>query len=256
MSRNSGWWLTITGVVLMTAVTPGVLISNAEWDHVPSNLPKQLVIPVENSMVAEHMLPLKMNCTPYDDYGIRFNIASYNRTVALTRSTSVSNYVPRPRPRPSDNLWMKDISKRAIAEVENVIKSTKEAGKKYLDLTKRTVTGNGQKMVLEPRTAKMFLELERQWGQRLEVRWAYRDKWLNRKVGGRNKSFHLNKKAVDIVHNGWSKSKMRRFVRLAYRIGFRGFGMGGRVIHLDTRGSLTSWNYGNNVYGLAYSMIK
>jgi len=120
----------------------------------------------------------------------------------------------------------------------------------------RTVTGNGGKLILEPRTMRMFQQLEAAWGEKLTVRWAYRDKTLNKRVGGAGRSMHLEKKAIDIVHGGWSKFKMLRFVRLAYKIGFRGFGLGRNVIHLDTRPKLASWNYGGNVYGSATRMVK
>lgn len=123
-------------------------------------------------------------------------------------------------------------------------------------LSKRFVSGNGGKLILEPRTAKMFARLERAWGERLQIRWAYRDKKLNRKVGGAAQSFHIKKMAIDVVHNGWSKDQMKRFVRLAYGIGFRGFGLGRSVIHIDTRPTFFSWNYGGNTYGLANRMLK
>ena len=122
--------------------------------------------------------------------------------------------------------------------------------------SKRTVTGNGGKLVLEPRTMRMFQQLEAAWGEKLIVRWAYRDRRLNKRVGGASRSMHLEKKAIDIVHGGWNRFKMQRFVRLAYKIGFRGFGLGRNVIHLDTRPKLASWNYGGNVYGSAVRMVK
>lgn len=122
-------------------------------------------------------------------------------------------------------------------------------------LSNRKVTGNGGRLILEPRTMGMFAELERRWGEKLQVRWAYRDPRLNRKVGGAGRSLHLRRMALDITHAGWNRDKMRRFVQLAYSIGFRGFGMGRSVIHIDTRPNLTSWNYGGNRYGLAYGML-
>lgn len=123
-------------------------------------------------------------------------------------------------------------------------------------LSKRKVTGNGGKLVLEPKTARMFAKLERAWGERLEVRWAYRDTKLNKRVGGAGKSYHIKKMAIDVVHDGWQKDKMKRFVKLAYSIGFRGFGLGRSVIHIDTRPAFFSWNYGGNTYGLANKMLK
>lgn len=123
-------------------------------------------------------------------------------------------------------------------------------------LGKRTVTGNGGRLILEPKTAKMFARLEHAWGERLTIRWAYRDRKLNKRVGGAGNSFHIKQMAVDVVHNGWSQAKMKRFVKLAHRIGFRGFGMGRSVIHIDTRPNFYSWNYGGNNYGLAGRLLK
>jgi uncharacterized protein YcbK (DUF882 family) len=247
----------------MVSITPGVVIKNAQWYYeepvtTPLRIPPP---PVKNTMVPEHLLPLKNYCQIGDIYAeYVFSLAMYKRAKAVSR-TSVRTYIPppppRPRPRPNRTIrWSENITKKVLEETDRVLRATKKAGRAIIDLTKRKVSGNGQRMVLEPRTARMFLELERQWGEKLNVRWAFRDKSLNRKVGGRPRSYHLSKKAVDIVHGGWSKAKMRRFVRLAYRIGFRGFGMGGNVIHLDTRASFTSWNYGGNRYGLAHSMIR
>lgn len=255
------WLPAIIGVAVMVAVTPGVVISNAQWYH-EEPVVRPLYIPpplTPSTMVPEHLLPLKNYCRVGDSYhDYVFSLAMYKRARAVSR-TVVKTYTPpppRPRPRPTQKGWPANITEKVLEETDKVLRATKKAGRAIIDLAKRKVTGNGQRMVLEPRTARMFLELERQWGEKLNVRWAFRDKSLNRKVGGRPRSYHLSKKAVDIVHGGWSKAKMRRFVRLAYKIGFRGFGMGGNVIHLDTRANFTSWNYGGNRYGLANSMIR
>lgn len=253
--------MALFGVGLMTVITPGVVISNAQW-YYEKPVQKTLVLPrissINDNRIPENRIPLKNYCRMGDDYGhYHFSLAMYKRARAVSREpTWVSSYVPRPRPKPKQETWPEKVTKKVIEETEKVLRATKKAGQAVLDLTKRKVTGNGQRMILEPRTARMFIELERRWGEKLEVRWAFRDKKLNRKVGGKSRSYHLSKKAVDIVHGGWSREKMRRFVRLAYSIGFRGFGMGGRVIHLDTRSSFTSWNYGGNKYGLAYSMVR
>lgn len=259
---DKAWLPAIAGITIMLAVTPGAIISNAEW-YYEKPIPKPLYIPPpmsKDNRIPEHLLPLKNHCRVGDSYHDHdFSIDAYNRSKAVSRTQSyLENYVPPPLPRPKPRKpgWTEKVAKKVLEETDKVIEVTKKVGRKISDLTKRRVSGNGQRMVLEPRTARMFLELERQWGERLNVRWAFRDKSLNRKVGGRPRSYHLSKKAVDIVHGGWSKAKMRRFVRLAYKIGFRGFGMGGNVIHLDTRSGFTSWNYGGNRYGLAHSMIR
>jgi hypothetical protein len=154
----------------------------------------------------------------------------------------------KPRPRPGTNP---PPGPKGPASAAVDMKSRTIIG----SMSSRTVTGNGGRLILEPRTMGMFAELERRWGEKLQVRWAYRDPRLNRKVGGAGRSLHLRKMALDIIHAGWGRDKMRRFVQLAYSIGFRGFGMGRSVIHIDTRPNLTSWNYGGNRYGLAYGML-
>lgn len=156
------------------------------------------------------------------------------------RSTNVAKIRP-PRPR------LKPVTKETPVEKKK---------KSINNLFARTVSGNGGRVVLDLRTAEMFVELERRWGETLNIRWAYRDRRLNREVGGKEKSYHLLKMAVDVRHDGWPKAKMKRFVRLAYSLGFRGFGLGQNVVHIDSRKAFTSWNYGNNPYGLAYSMVK
>lgn len=158
----------------------------------------------------------------------------------------------QPKKRPDAN---RNDFKDSRKPVENVSpRKTKPNLLSYL--RKRTVTGNGGRLILEPRTMRMFQQLEREWGEQLTVRWAYRDKKLNKRVGGAGRSMHLQKKALDIVHGGWPKAKMARFVKLAYKIGFRGFGLGSNVIHLDTRPGFASWNYGGNRYGTAARMIR
>ena len=124
------------------------------------------------------------------------------------------------------------------------------------DMKSRRASGNGQTLHLEPETLLMLAKLEKEWGEQLDIRWAYRGKDLNDKVGGVEHSLHLKGKAVDVVHNGWSKDKMTKFVRLAYDVGFRGFGLGPTIVHLDSRTSLSTWLYPGSPYPLATELLK
>lgn len=161
--------------------------------------------------------------------------------------TPLVTVMPKPLPKPSTQM---------PADPPNASEKARLEDKTLVPSKKRTVTGNGGKLILEPRTMRMFQQLEKAWGEKLTVRWAYRSKKLNKRVGGASRSMHLKKQAIDIVHGGWSKAKMARFVRLAYKMGFRGFGLGRNVIHIDTRKGLASWNYGGNRYGTASRMLR
>lgn len=171
----------------------------------------------------------------------------------LAEATGV---VIKPRPKPPHLMARDDrpAKRRDSHDRETVAEAKPKSA--VASLGRRTVSGNGGRLILEPRTMHMLAELEQRWGERLQIRWAYRDSRLNRKVGGAKGSMHLQRKAVDIVHGGWSRAKMVRFVRLAYSIGFRGFGLGRNVVHIDTRSRFTSWNYGGNRYGSAYRMVR
>ena len=123
-------------------------------------------------------------------------------------------------------------------------------------MKQRKVTGNGDNVRLEPTTLERFVKLEQAWGEQLEVMWAFRTVSINNEMGGRKHSQHLQGKAIDVVHNGWSKEKMRKFVRLAYDMGFRGFGLGRTIVHIDTRPKLGAWDYPGNPYGSARTMLR
>lgn len=175
------------------------------------------------------------------------SVAGY--VIVPARTTEIAPRKPRAKPAPA-RIPVDPRVKRDDADANIRLRAPTKS------MASRRVGGNGGRLILEPRTMVLFAELEARWGERLEVRWAYRDPKLNRKVGGAGKSMHLQKKALDIVHGGWSRAKMASFVRLAYSLGFRGFGLGRNVVHIDTRARFTSWNYGGNPYGLAYRMVS
>lgn len=139
-----------------------------------------------------------------------------------------------------------EVKENSVANLDDIVSEIKT----------RRVTGDGQQLQLEPTTLLMLAKLEQQWGEQLNIRWAYRGKDLNDKVGGVEHSQHLNGKAVDVVHNGWSKDKMTRFVKLAHDVGFRGFGLGPTTVHLDSRDSLGAWLYPGSPYPLATELLK
>ena len=124
------------------------------------------------------------------------------------------------------------------------------------EMQNRKVTGNGDTLQLEERTLHMLIKLEQEWGEQLEIKWAKRDKALNTEIGGRSHSQHLKGKAVDIMHNGWSQAKMRKFIRLAYDVGFRGFGTGKTMIHIDSRDKLGAWLYPGSPYPSARKILR
>ena len=124
------------------------------------------------------------------------------------------------------------------------------------EMQNRKVTGNGDTLQLEERTLHMLIKLEQEWGEQLEIKWAKRDKALNDEIGGRSHSQHLKGKAVDIIHNGWDQAKMRKFIRLAYDIGFRGFGTGKTMIHIDSRDKLGAWLYPGSPYPSARKILR
>lgn len=123
-------------------------------------------------------------------------------------------------------------------------------------MKERRVSGNGDRLQLEPRTLLMLVKLEQEWGEQLEIKWAKRDKALNTEIGGKSHSQHLKGKAVDIMHNGWGQAKMRKFIRLAYDIGFRGIGTGRTMIHIDTRDKFGAWLYPGSPYPSARTILR
>jgi len=124
------------------------------------------------------------------------------------------------------------------------------------EMKQRKVTGNGDLLQLEERTLYMVIKLEQEWGEQLEIKWAKRDARLNHEIGGRTHSQHLHGKAIDITHEGWSQAKMRKFIRLAYEIGFRGFGIGNTMVHIDTRNKLAAWSYPGSIYPSARKILR
>ena len=123
-------------------------------------------------------------------------------------------------------------------------------------MKERKVSGNGETIQLEPRTLLMLVKLEQEWGEQLDIKWAKRDKALNDEIGGKSHSQHLKGKAVDIMHNGWGQAKMRKFIRLAYDIGFRGIGTGRTMIHIDTRDKFGAWLYPGSPYPSARTILR
>ncbi len=147
----------------------------------------------------------------------------------------------------TSDLIVEEIKITPTAEKEVDISSEHQA---------RYVTGNGDLLHLEKQTSDMFNELEQRWGEQLEVKWAWRDKKLNDLIDGARQSQHLHGKALDITHNGWSQAKMKKFVRLAYEVGFRGFGIGQTMIHIDSRDKLGAWLYPGSPYPSARKLLK
>ncbi len=80
-------------------------------------------------------------------------------------------------------------------------------------------------------------------GKKIIVNSAYRSPKTNDAVGGAPGSKHVLGIAFDISTTGWNTADKKAFVRMAGKYGFRGFGIGNTIIHIDTRQKPTAWSY-------------
>ena len=73
---------------------------------------------------------------------------------------------------------------------------------------------------------------------------GYRCESHNRSIGGHKTSQHMLGVAVDISTTDWSSSELYELMRHAYRLGFKGIGVGKLFVHLDMRvGKAKMWVY-------------
>ena len=105
--------------------------------------------------------------------------------------------------------------------------------------------GNGA-VQIEKRALDRLQALRTEWGEPIILSSAYRDPAYNKQIGGATNSYHVQGQAFDIPVRGWDIDKRRRFVALAYKHGFRGFGgydKNGKAnfIHIDDRGHPGKW---------------
>ena len=93
---------------------------------------------------------------------------------------------------------------------------------------------------VEEESMRKLLALARAWGKQILVSSAYRSPAANSSVGGAKQSWHMAGKAFDCSGIS-SQSEQIRFMNLAYQAGFTGFGSYNSFVHIDTRGSNTSF---------------
>ena len=84
---------------------------------------------------------------------------------------------------------------------------------------------------------------------------GYRNRVLNKAVGGVSNSRHLDGDAVDIRVSGWDGEAVKALIAAMVKAGFRGFGLGtdkaGNVsfLHGDLRTAPTVWLYNGGRVG-------
>ena len=91
---------------------------------------------------------------------------------------------------------------------------------------------------VDPDGMYMMYRLAEEWGSTITIVSAYRNPKANDAAGGKTGSQHLAGKAFDCSISG--RSNQIRFLNLAYRIGFRGFGTYDTFTHVDA-GNARSW---------------
>lgn len=98
---------------------------------------------------------------------------------------------------------------------------------------------------LNPAFKNKLVQLQQKLGKNLIVNSGYRDPDRNRSVGGAKNSQHLSKNAVDLQ---WPKNatiqEKQQIIATAKSLGFKGFGIGNGILHLDT-GRGRFWGYKN-----------
>ena len=73
---------------------------------------------------------------------------------------------------------------------------------------------------------------------------GYRCMKHNQKVGGAEKSYHLNGNAVDIRIKTFDSKRRYKLIKTIYELGFTGIGIGKSKLHVDIRdGPPSSWSY-------------
>lgn len=85
-----------------------------------------------------------------------------------------------------------------------------------------------------------FMALEEEFGFPLLVTSAYRCDRHNTEVGGKKESTHMRGIAFDI---SIAKASQPKLLLLAHKHGFHGIGVAPHFVHIDMRGTESSWTY-------------
>lgn len=119
----------------------------------------------------------------------------------------------------------------------------------WVNFTPEEFASNGNGAVqIEHRAANRLQAVRTEFDEALTINSAYRDPAYNIKIrsSAPKTSYHIKGKAFDVSCRGWSREKIAKFVALAYKHGFGGFGgyeKGGKpnFIHIDDRGYPGKW---------------
>lgn len=99
---------------------------------------------------------------------------------------------------------------------------------------------------LNPDFRNKLAKLQEGIGKQLTINSGYRDPKYNAKVGGAKNSRHIHRDAVDLQ---WPKNasieEKQKIIAMAKSLGFKGFGIGKGILHLDT-GRSRFWGYKNS----------
>ena len=95
---------------------------------------------------------------------------------------------------------------------------------------------------VEDKSMVLLYRLPEKWGDIITINSAYRNLAAQESIYGKGTSkrgYHFVGKAFDCSISG--RSNQIKFMNLAYKIGFRGFGSYPTFVHIDTRGGEGHW---------------
>jgi hypothetical protein len=111
----------------------------------------------------------------------------------------------------------------------------------------------GERMQNE--TIPAFMQMQQFFGGTIAINDAIAQAGTSRE-NSTTGSRHFHGDALDLDISGMSNEEKIRAVQAAYAAGFRGFGFGGGILHIDL-GTARSWAYGNDTFaGLPLSEVQ
>lgn len=99
----------------------------------------------------------------------------------------------------------------------------------------------GQWTKLKRSTLQAFERVTEAYGKKLTILSAYRSPSYNAGVGGAKNSMHMKGLAIDVSTAGMSTAEKQKLLTCAIQQGFSSIGYYQNFIHIDTRGSGTTW---------------